>query len=425
MFHSCNNLEYNIPTKLAQTLGDFACGFMFFNNYKLKTAPILPATELTISCYKKMFEGCSSLIEAPALPATNLINSCYSEMFKGCSNLSAVQANFTEFTLIDEATQTVLYPTSGWLNGVAENGIFTCFPSLDTTTRGDSYIPESWNINEQIPLTFTAAEDNTIINMAQREGLNITTMQYRLGTSGKWSKYNMGINITLQTGESVQFQNISSTYSLNENQYSRCIIKQGSINASGNVMSLLNYSNKCTPYCFSHLFYNCSDTNKDDNGNYYGNLLSVPDFPATELAEGCYYKTFEKCTKITTAPNLPATELTPYCYYGLFTDCTGLTEMPDLPALVLKSYCYSHMFYNCKGITTIKELPATELNTRCYNYMFSGCSNLNLPENYTLPALNIEQGAYYAMFQNCTSLTNTPILPATTLKYHSRICIHV
>lgn len=414
MFHSCNNLEYNIPTKLAQTLGDYACGYMFFNNYKLKTAPILPATELTISCYRKMFEGCSSLIEAPALPATNLINSCYSEMFKGCSNLSAVQANFTEFTLIDETTQTVLYPTSGWLNGVAENGIFTCFPSLDTTTRGDSYIPESWNIKEQIPLTFTAAEDNTIINMAQTGGLQITTMQYRLGTSGEWSKYNMGINITLENkGDCVQFQNISSTYSLNEKQFSRCVVKQGSINASGNVMSLLNYSNKCTPYCFAYLFYLCDK------------LLSAPEFPATELAPYCYYHTFESCTELKVGPELPAEKLVTYCYRGLFNLCTSLTQSPSLHATQLAPYCYSHMFWNATGLTEMPELPATELDTYCYDYMFSGCSNLNIPENYILPALTIPSRAYYAMFQNCTSLTNAPILPATTIKYHSRICLYV
>ena len=49
----------------------------------------------------------------------------------------------------------------------------------------------------------------------------------------------------------------------------------------------------------------------------------------------------------------------------------------------------------------------------CYNYMFSGCSSLTqAPE---LPATTLADYCYYNMFWNCTSLTQAPKLPATTL----------
>ena len=49
--------------------------------------------------------------------------------------------------------------------------------------------------------------------------------------------------------------------------------------------------------------------------------------------------------------------------------------------------CYSYMFENCTSLTQAPELPATTLAYRCY----------------------------HAMFDNCTSLTQAPELPATTL----------
>lgn len=54
----------------------------------LITAPELPATTLTESCYENMFFGCSSLTQAPELPATILAPRCYKNMFSGCNSLT-------------------------------------------------------------------------------------------------------------------------------------------------------------------------------------------------------------------------------------------------------------------------------------------------------------------------------------------------
>ena len=52
-----------------------------------------------------------------------------------------------------------------------------------------------------------------------------------------------------------------------------------------------------------------------------------------------------------------------------------------------RSYCYAHMFSGCTSLTQAPALPATTLVNSCYNSMFS----------------------------NCTSLAQAPYLPATTL----------
>ena len=65
-------------------------------------------------------------------------------------------------------------------------------------------------------------------------------------------------------------------------------------------------------------------------------------------------------------------------------------------------YCYGSMFYNCTALTTTPALPATTLVYGCYNRMFEGCINLTtVPE---LPATKLTGSCYYQMFYNCTKL---------------------
>ena len=65
-------------------------------------------------------------------------------------------------------------------------------------------------------------------------------------------------------------------------------------------------------------------------------------------------------------------------------------------------YCYYTMFYGCTSLTNAPELPATTLTSSCYQYMFYGCTSLtSAPE---LPAKNLARSCYSYMFNGCTSL---------------------
>ena len=78
-----------------------------------------------------------------------------------------------------------------------------------------------------------------------------------------------------------------------------------------------------------------------------------------------------------------------------------------------EKYCYYCMFRGCTSLTQAPKLPATTLANYCYSYMFYGCKSLTqAPE---LPATALTSGCYNSMFYNCTSLTQAPKLPATTL----------
>ena len=78
-----------------------------------------------------------------------------------------------------------------------------------------------------------------------------------------------------------------------------------------------------------------------------------------------------------------------------------------------KSLCYYRMFWRCTSLTQAPELPATTIDYGCYQNMFEGCTSLTqAPE---LPATTLDNKCYQNMFEGCTSLTSATELPATTL----------
>ncbi len=73
------------------------------------------------------------------------------------------------------------------------------------------------------------------------------------------------------------------------------------------------------------------------------------------------------------------------------------------------------MFMNCSSLSEAPALPATTLADGCYNSMFMNCTSLS--EAPALPATTLATNCYFDMFNGCTSLTQAPALPATTLVY--------
>lgn len=64
-------------------------------------------------------------------------------------------------------------------------------------------------------------------------------------------------------------------------------------------------------------------------------------------------------------------------------------------------YCYQCIFKGCTSLTQAPALPATTLANSCYSNMFYGCSSLTqAPE---LPATTLAGSCYYSMFVSCKS----------------------
>lgn len=87
MFQGCTSLT-TAPELPATALTTECYGSMFHGCTSLTTAPELPTTALANGCYRYMFQRCTSLTTAPQLPATVLADSCYEGMFQGCTSLT-------------------------------------------------------------------------------------------------------------------------------------------------------------------------------------------------------------------------------------------------------------------------------------------------------------------------------------------------
>ena len=253
-------------------------------------------------------------------------------------------------------------------------------------------------------LCFTSTGDSTVA-MTQEGTPNTSAnkvIQYKLN-DGQWQTWDLS-EVSLHDGDKMYFKSDDEIPMSELGDIYKRFIMTGSIAASGNIMSLLNFSDTLTDYGFYNLF------------NYCTALTSAPTLPATTLAESCYQEMFSDCTSLTQAPTLPATTLADFCYAFMFSGCASLTTAPELPATTLKGSCYVAMFQRCTSLTAASELPATTLADGCYNCMFMGCESLvTVP---ALPATTLVTRCYGQMFMNCTSLVQAPELPATTLEMY-------
>ena len=216
--------------------------------------------------------------------------------------------------------------------------------------------------------------------------------------------YNIKTEIILNSvNDYVQFQNLNEKFSESNSDYLHFIIKNGKVSGSGNIQSLLNYSNSCKPYCFNHLFENCTS------------LLSTPEFPAIYLAEGCYSKMFYGCTSLANISDIEAMFFAPYCCHYMFYGCTSLINVSSSlfsnESAKLSDYCFDSMFRKCSNLQSGPSLPFKTLAEGCYRWMFRECSSID--EDIPLPALTLEDECYKGMFQE-SSVTSVE-LPASAL----------
>ena len=346
------------------------------------------------------------------------------------------------------ADKTVTWSTNNASVATVSNGKVTAVTAgtaTITAKAGDksatctvTVIPEAVT-----PLTFWAWKTNkakVYVSLKKTGSPRAISIECKID-NGKWEEYTIGKEITLTPGQKVAFRagangNVSVSQSMVD--FYRFNIRDdpytyttNHIDASGNIMSLLNRSGSFTiqsPYCFYSLFSN----------NEILNSVSELELPATTLAEYCYSFLFSNClnlqnspklpaTKLATfcygymfyntnlgfPPQLPATELKPQCYEAMFAK-SWIYRAPALPATTLASECYKGMFNECSKLTSAPALPATTLAEDCYAYMFGGSGLIYPPK---LPATKLAMYCYSGMFSECAKLESAPELPATTLAF--------
>lgn len=248
------------------------------------------------------------------------------------------------------------------------------------------------------PLTFKGIAATNGVALTSSGTPDAITLNYSKN-GGAWTSYTVGDIIDLASGDTVAFSGANNTFGKSDSSYYKFVMT-GTIEAEGNIQSLLNYSLSCTSYCYSYMFNGCNS------------LISVPSLPAITIADRCYRDMFYNCKNLSSVPQnlLPATTMYNYCYYNMFRGCSSLTSAPQLPATTLAPDCYNQMFRDCTSLTAAPQLPAATLYSSCYSVMFFGCKNL-LSAKIDATNVNNSYNNYCMgyMFQTCSKLSSIEV----------------
>jgi hypothetical protein len=148
MFINCSSLKFIVDELPATDLIMSCYAHMFEGCSSLLTAPKLPATTLTEGCYQYLFKDCTSLTTAPDLMAKTLLAGCYYRMFQGCKKLNYIKMLGT--TLNTQSTYK-------WVENVAANGTFVKDSNMTSLSVDVNGIPKGWaviNYKESNLITF-------------------------------------------------------------------------------------------------------------------------------------------------------------------------------------------------------------------------------------------------------------------------------
>ena len=420
MFVDCKNLT-DAPALPATTMSKECYSGMFINCLALKKAPALPATTLAKYCYENMFSGCYSLTQASTLPATTLAEDCYSYMFVDCTSLTT--APELPATQLANNCYTCMFLSCSSLNFVAVN--FTQWKDDATTNwlkdvskEGLFLCPDELEQKRgasNIPTDWGVNPDYLCFTAEEANSSVLLKKDGEQESIGlEYSSDRIHWNDFIVGTTKVVLSTVGEKFYLRAKGENETLSKSTSdcyrFKMEGKVAASGNLMS----------LLDAKMTRQDVPDYAFAQLFwdcealtKAPKLPATKVGKSAYHFMFERCENLTSAPALPATELGEMCYMNMFKGCKNLTDAPALPATTLAKKCYSSMFMSCLALKKAPALPATTLADDCYANMFNECTSLT--EAPALPATQLTKSCYFYMFNRCEALTTAPQLPATQL----------
>ena len=438
MFQGCTGLT-QAPDLPATTLATYCYSNMFQDCTGLTQAPALPATTLTNYCYRSMFYNCTALSKAPALPATTLAGGCYGFMFRGCTSLklSTIQTG--------EYTQGYRIPSSGIGTTKADalkdmftstGGMFTGTPSINTTYYlssdnmvvhetevatlreyvGSIAAPASHASDETIHVTAdqkTAWDAKATTTYVDQKISEIPTpdVSGQIGTHNSDSSAHSDIreSITTHTGD-------ASIHVSAEEKTAWNAKADAPFKPAGK--SYLTFS---SPNSFT-LAVGDATKHWDGTLEYFSADKTWTVWDGTTTLSSVNNDGEHVLYLRGTGNTVITGDNTNYkwVFTGSDISCIGNIEnLLDYATVesgahpTMATNCYRYMFRDCTSLTQAPILPATTLATNCYQLMFYGCTSLT--QAPFLPATTLADFCYQGMFRGCIALTHAPVLPVTTL----------
>lgn len=279
--------------------------------------------------------------------------------------------------------------------------------SFVVSMQNKDFVVNPPSTSPDFPLKFTAHEPNSTISFVKNKTIPFD-VSLETSTDGfNWTSYtvddvktlsNVNDSIYFRAGPAGNIRFAGFTTGRNGTVTNNAFYHFemfGSIEATGNILSLLN-----------------RDQSK-------AKMEEIPGVVAGQTSGSfTFFGLFYNCTALTTAPLLPSKNLTSHCYDCMFRGCTSLREMPALPAKDIPVGSYMHMFNGC-SFKRVKRIGAVRLeNASCYS-MFQNCSQLEYADNLFNMIEYADTFSMRYMFWNCFNLKVGPSMYTTGRAGHA------
>lgn len=436
------------PTLPATTLSNGCYYSLFEGCSKLVNAPALPATEMKPNCYRSLFYGCTSLVNPPKLPATTMATGCYQQLFRNCSKLvnapalpatvlaqNCYQGIFHDCTSLVTAPK---LPATTLATNCYQNAFLDCInlvnpPELPAKVLVEGCYRSTFQGCSKLNNITVYADDISATNCTFR-------WLYNVASEGIFNNYGSATyTVDSPSGIPTGWAENKNEYFYIENKYNgtnKIYLKtQTSYSKpdTGEFAKTIQYSKDKKTWTTIDLNYEytvggsplTTVTNltlslnngekvyfRNDNG-YFGYMGS----------SGRHSHMFSSDENIKVGGNIKSllnykdmngTKLKNGCFNNMFSGAEYLSDAKNLilSDTNLADSCYYSLFENCHSLTNTPVLPATTLARKCYLQMFKGTAITKAPK---LPATKLAPYCYKNLFENCQSLTSAPTLPATTM----------
>lgn len=175
--------------------------------------------------------------------------------------------------------------------------------------------------------------------------------------------------ITISIGDKVRFYRAETTR-LNASEADgvgsvrlRCT---ADCNFTGNMASLIGFSESIPTYCFRYMFY---QTKVID--------ASKLELPWTTLSTWCFGRMFQGCTSLVKAPELKDVTTATQCYQWMFINCSNLSYIKCMQK-TLSANTFTNWVQNVASTGTFIKDKDTEWNT----------GNSGIPTGWTVKNMN-------------------------------------
>ncbi len=299
-------------------------------------------------------------------------------MYVNGSTVKSARLNGLEIKEIRDAnTQTVL-----WQKKVAEYFYFE-----DISGNANTLTLTKYNNAPTVNLEYSTDQTNW---QTWDENNNVRT--YTIPANGKF--YLRGDNTAFGGSSNDDYYHFGSN---------------GSINANGNLMTLLDKSGNLKTagnYAFRRLFQS------------WTNLKKPPYITATTAGNHSFSYTFAQ-SGITTSPEIFVTSTTgDYTFANMCYNCKSLTDAGTIHTTDLSnSYTFYETFYGCSALANVPSFTLNSISggTNHCMYMFRDCTSITDGRNVKLNAQNLGVASLRGMYFHCTSLSIPSEIKATSL----------